>query len=197
MVPVTCACLAAGRSSRMKGDHKLLKIIGNNSVISHVGAQLSELSLHELVVVTGGESEIIEALLKGFPLRILKNPDFAKGMHSSVRQAILNMDPESKALVICLGDQPFDLKQRMIRLLDAGNITTETLRRSSVEGKPGHPVIIGRRYFDRILAQPDGDYGCAYLFKEFSFESVEQGASALWDLDTQEDFDRYAHLLNT
>ena len=193
MNDLTCICLAAGRSSRMMGDHKLLKSFRGVTVIERVAMQLCELSCQDVVFIVGAEAKAISALLSRFPVRVVFNPLYAVGMHSSIRIGIEAVAPASKGALICLGDQPFQLKTRVQTLIGATPIQSDNLSRSSVGGQPGHPVLIGRDYFSKILEHSDGDFGCSYLFKEFPCLAVPQHESALWDLDTPEDFAFFEH----
>jgi molybdenum cofactor cytidylyltransferase len=188
--------LAAGLSSRMGSDHKLLQPIGQEglTLIEFLLKDIEGIDCLETLLILGARREDIALKAQGFSKRDIYNPDFAKGMHSSIRSAILAIDPESKGMLLCLGDQPFGLSERIVRLLDGRRLSEDLLLRSTVDGKPGHPVYIARKYFPRILEQVDADHGCHYLFKEFPFEAVSQPMSAAWDLDSPEDFAKLREL---
>lgn len=184
--------LAAGSSSRMRGDHKLLQPIAEEglSLIEYLLRDIEKIDCLETLLILGARREDIAAKVKSSSIRQIYNPDFTLGMHSSIRAAVLATNPHSFGIVLCLGDQPFSLSERIENLLEGKNLSADLLLRSIVDGQPGHPVFIGRRYFARILEQADADHGCHYLFKEFPFEVVSQSASANWDLDSPEDFQK-------
>lgn len=183
-------CLAAGASSRMTSGHKLLRKIGERSVIEHTVRQMLALGFEEVLVITGARREEIEDEIRSYPLNIIHNSNFRSGMHSSLRLGVESM-ADNLGFVVCLADQPFALERRLHELLRL-NLNRNDLVRSEFEGKPGHPTFIGSDFKKRILAEEDRDSGAGYLFREFPFQIVTQGKEALWDLDTEEDFNAYA-----
>lgn len=190
---LSCICLAAGLSSRMGADHKLLKACGDKTVIETVVDDLLKFPFAEIVVVTGARASEVEGLLTSYPLRIVRNPEYGKGLHRSIRAGVETLG-EADAFVLVLGDQPFQLLDR-IECITRYPYDSSSLVRSVVKGKPGHPVLIGSDYIAEILAHEDFDGGAAYLFQEHAHRSVEQKESALWDLDTPDDFILHAEAL--
>ena len=64
------------------------------------------------------------------------------------------------------------------------------VRAVSVDGKPGHPVLFGRRFFEDLGALT-GDRGAKVVVKEhpeFVVDVPLSGKRALVDLDTPEDW---------
>ena len=185
---LTCACLAAGLSSRMRGEHKLAKLLHGKPVLLHTLEQLDSLPFGAKLLVLGHEAASFQSLAQGFTT--VMNPNFRQGLHSSIRAAVLATPVSSDALLIVLADQPFDLAATIETFFArVGVVGPSTLARAWHRSTPGHPVLVGRNYFERVLAEPDGDYGCAYLFKENPFQKIELPETVLWDLDTPEQFD--------
>jgi molybdenum cofactor cytidylyltransferase len=189
---LSCLCLAAGQSSRMGDDHKLLKKLGERSVIETVIRQLIQVSFAEIIVVTGARSEEIRDVLSPYPIRFVHNPEYLRGLHSSIRVGVDAM-ADNLGFFICLGDQPFSLRERILSFAQM-EWDRSSLIRSVVTGIPGHPVLIGSNYKNEILATSDRDSGASYLFQKYDFETLEQPEAALWDLDTHDDFKRYGPL---
>ncbi len=189
---LSCLCLAAGRSSRMGDDHKLLKKIGGISVIEIVVRQLMTIPFGEVIVVTGARADEIRQVLKPYPVRIVHNDDYSMGLHSSLREGV-KATSDNVGFFICLGDQPFSLTERLLSFAEM-ELNRFSLIRSVVAGIPGHPVLVGSDYKNEILAGMDRDSGASYLFQKYDFETLEQPEAALWDLDTPEDFERYGSL---
>ncbi len=189
---LSCLCLAAGRSSRMGYDHKLLKKIGGISVIEIVVRQIMDIPFGEVIVVTGARADEIREILEPYPVRFVHNADYGNGLHSSLREGV-RATRDNVGFFICLGDQPFSLSERL-RAFAEMELNRASLIRSVVTGIPGHPVLVGSNYKDEILAAFDRDSGASYLFQKYDFETLEQPEAALWDLDTPEDFARYGSL---
>ena len=120
---ISIIVLAAGESHRM-GRPKLLLPWGKTTVLGQVvetfaaglasvqgtgaGGSIGE---WEIIVVTGGASRQIEALVAelniGFPLRAVYNPGYSEGgMLSSIQVGLRSLRSNSMAALIGLGDQP-------------------------------------------------------------------------------------------
>lgn len=191
MGKVKLACLAAGLSSRMGAEHKLKRSVNGLPLIHWTCEGLAAFPQFQPFVVLGHEAGELSRMIEPFGLSCLMNPRYRRGLHSSLRLAVEHA-ADVDALLICLGDQPFCLKERIQTILQEP-FHAKTLRRSFAQGQPGHPVLIGRDYFPDILKHEDGDFGCSYVFKDHAgrCERVEQHPSALWDLDSPDDFQRF------
>jgi molybdenum cofactor cytidylyltransferase len=66
----------------------------------------------------------------------------------------------------------------------------EICRAVTADGRPGHPVLFGRRFFE-ALAGLRGDVGARDVLREagdFVVEVATEGQAAVVDLDTPEDW---------
>lgn len=190
--------LAAGRSSRMRGPNKLLLRLKSGTLVGRTADELLKSDLGEIVAVTGHDSHNVEQELSSRPLTHVFNPDYALGMHASIRRGLLALERPCDAFVICLADQPdFDAK-----ILD---LMIEGFRRSpkdaivfpTYRGAQGHPVLISETYRAEILAHPDGDFGCAYLFKKYPENLVGipvESEHVVIDIDEPKDYLRHGGL---
>jgi len=64
----------------------------------------------------------------------------------------------------------------------------EICRATAADGTPGHPVLLGRRFFEN-LADCAGDSGARDILRaspEFVFDVKTKGRAATLDLDTPE-----------
>lgn len=165
MKKVSCILVAAGLSRRMQGLNKLLLEIGGEALVARIAAKLCAAGFEEVVAVTGHDAAKVQEKLKGLPLSYAHNPDYQRGLHSSIRAGLENLQKPHEGVMICLADQP-DLSLRdILTLIDnyrrhAGAHLVYPVYR----GERGSPVIIDNRYRDEILAEMDGDHGIAYLF---------------------------------
>src|SRR4029453_19470314 len=111
---VTAVILAAGASTRM-GTQKLLLRFGNEPLIRRVARQICEVGFDDVLIVGGHEYTAVVEALKGLPLRHAVNADYARGMGTSFRTAIENLDGD--AALFALADQPL-VSSREYRSLD-------------------------------------------------------------------------------
>jgi molybdenum cofactor cytidylyltransferase len=116
-------------------------------------------------------------------------------MAASLRTGLAAVDAGTDAVVILLADMPeigARAIDRLIAAFDPGQ-GREIIRATSEDGKPGHPVLFGRRFFEP-LAGLTGDRGARTVIEEASEFVVDvptAGRQALVDLDTPEDWDAW------
>jgi len=153
--------LAAGTSSRY-GANKLLLPFGAGSVISTVVATVARSAARPIVLVTGHQAEQVQAAVasSGQPVIFAHNADYSSGeMLSSVKVGLRRMMSDGsapQAIMIVLGDQPLlrlDVIERIIIAFNqnCGELITP---RFGIHGPRGHPVLIGRAWWDAVLQLP-------------------------------------------
>ena len=141
--------LAAGASRRM-GSPKALLPWGESSFVQHLCAVLDRQELSNRAVVT--RAELAPSLRVDWPLWI--NPDPERGMLSSLQTAIAYLEGNCPWLLVALVDQP---------AIDPGTFQVMISQAQDRgwsspvhQGRPGHPVIIGRDCFASLsAAAPD------------------------------------------
>lgn len=110
-----------------------------------------------VVVVLGAGADQAEAMLASVPVDVIVAPDWATGMSASLR-AGLGFLLEGTAAVISLVDLPDVGPDVVRRLIDSG-AGPEALARASYDGRPGHPVLVGRHHWADVLRTAAGDHG--------------------------------------
>jgi len=186
---VSAIVLAGGESKRM-GRLKPLLRFGELTVIETILHTLCRCSLAEILVILGHRAEEIEPLLKNYPVRIVHNTRYRRGMLSSVQAGLQAACGDAKAYLICLGDQP-SLQVRTVQLL-LGAFAAEPggIYLPCYLGRGGHPLLIDARYRDEIGAL-DPEIGLRQLLQRHpqQLRHVEVAApEVLEDLDTPEQY---------
>jgi molybdenum cofactor cytidylyltransferase len=188
---VAAVVLAAGRSTRMGAVNKMLAEIGGKPLVRIAAEQAIASHAQPVIVVTGHEREKVEAALKGLPVRLVNNPDFAEGLGTSLRTGIAAVPEEADAAIVCLGDMPqvdAALINRLIAAFDPERGALVVV--PSIEGRRGNPVVWSRRFFHDLMSIR-GDIGARHLIGNYAEAVVEvpvAGAAALTDVDTPESF---------
>jgi molybdenum cofactor cytidylyltransferase len=189
---VAAIVLAAGRSTRMGGPNKLLAEIGGKPLVRIAAQEALSSRARPVIVVTGHQHERVEAVVKGLPVMIVHNPDFADGLSTSLKAGIAAVPPDVDGAIVCLGDMPqvdAALIDRLIAAFDPERGALVVV--PTIEGKRGNPVVWSRRFFS-ALATLDGDVGARHLIANYP-EAVSEVAfsnrAALVDVDTPEAFD--------
>jgi molybdenum cofactor cytidylyltransferase len=184
--------LAAGRSTRMGGPNKLLAEIGGRPLVRIAVDEALASSAKPVIVVSGHQREQVEAALKGLPVTVVHNPDFAQGLSTSLKVGIAALPAEVDGAIVCLGDMP-QVDARLIdRLIGAFDPERGALVVvPTIAGKRGNPVVWSRRFF-ADLASLEGDVGARHLIGSYPEAVVEvpvTDKAALVDVDTPDAFD--------
>lgn len=188
---VSGVLLAAGGSSRMgAGRHKLLEEVDGVPLVRLSAERLAASGVDEVVVALGARSNEIRAALSGLGVRMVENPVWEEGMASSLRAGLAAIAPTADAALIALADMPEvdgTLIDRLLAAFDPeeGRVIVRPVGPS---GRPGHPVLFGRRFFE-ALGQLSGDAGARDVVREHLDYVVDLGVeteAATVDLDTPE-----------
>ncbi|MBZ9937546.1 nucleotidyltransferase family protein [Mesorhizobium sp. BR1-1-16] len=188
MSGVAAVILAAGEGRRMGGPNKLLAEIDGTSMIRRVTGTALASRARPVIVVTGHRREAITAALAGLDSAEVHNPNFARGMATSLRAGIASLGADIDAALILLGDMPFMDAETIDRIIDVFETSGRTAIIAPVhEGRRGNPVLWPRRFFTALMAI-EGDKGARDLIVTHATEVIEvaAGEGVSRDLDTPE-----------
>jgi len=158
--------LAAGLSRRAGPVNKLLVPIDGIAMGRRCLACMLESGCAPIVVVTGHEAARVEAELAVDGAEFVYNKAFADGMGSSVQAGVAALPADVDAVIIGLADMPHVQPQTYARLRDAyAPEAGQHICVPSFQGKPGNPVLFGRRFFKALL-QCAGDKGGRLIVAE-------------------------------
>lgn len=186
---ITALILAAGQSKRM-GQPKMLLPWGETTVLEKIIATFRAAGIEDILVVTGGDRERVEALV-GESARTVFNPDYAEGeMLSSVQAGLAGLRPVTEAALIGLGDQPQVREGSVRAVVEEYRKSGASLVVPSFQMRRGHPWLVARPYWDEILAmRPPASLRDFLNHHAEKIRYVEiDNSSILQDLDTPEDY---------
>ncbi|SMX34545.1 NTP transferase domain-containing protein [Actibacterium lipolyticum] len=182
--------LAAGSSSRMRGEDKLLRHVDGVPLVRRsaevaLGAKVS--AVH--VVLPEGNADRLGAL-DGLAVNTVQATDWQEGMAASLRAGMKAISDDAAAVIVALADMPEVTAEHINRLIAAFDPAEdrEICRSETADGTPGHPVLFSRRFFEN-LSDLTGDRGAKDILKQSSelVTSVPTpGQGAVVDLDTPE-----------
>jgi molybdenum cofactor cytidylyltransferase len=153
--------LAAGRSTRM-GANKLTAEFVGKPVVAHLLDALADAGIPDPIVVVGHAADDVRNALGNRTARYVLAEYFADGMGHSLAAGITAVPGDWAAVLVCLGDMPL-LTVRLIKALsEAAN--TDAIVVPVHEGRRGHPVLWGRRFFP-ALTTLQGDVGARALIE--------------------------------
>ena len=160
---IAAIVLAAGRSTRMGAETKLLADLAGKPLVRHVVEAALASRARPVLVVTGHQAASIVAALAGLEVTVVDNPDYAVGLSSSLKAGIAAVPGGCAGALILLGDMPQITGAHLDRLIAA--FAAEEGAATIVptyEGQRGNPVLWPRAYFAEML-QLDGDAGARRL----------------------------------
>jgi molybdenum cofactor cytidylyltransferase len=186
---VAAVVLAAGRSTRMGAVNKMLAEIGGKPLVRIAVEQAMASRAKPVIVVTGHQHEKVEAALKDLPVRLVRNPDYAEGLGTSLKTGIAAVPDDVDGAIVCLGDMPqvdAALIDRLISAFDPERGALVVV--PSINGRRGNPVVWSRRFFHDLMSV-QGDIGARHLIGTYA-EAVAEipvaGEAAMTDVDTPE-----------
>lgn len=191
---VAVILLAAGASSRMGGVDKLMAAVGQQPMLRHCARMALASQVKKVIVVVSDARPGRIAALAGLQVQLVDNPDWKRGMAGSIRVGVAAVEPGLDAVIIAMADMPDVQPGHFDALIAAYRQDRHDICRAvSFSGKPGHPVLFGRRYF-ADLAALEGDKGARALLHAagpLALDVVTEGEGAVTDIDTPEDWQRW------
>lgn len=183
--------LAAGQSKRM-GRPKLILPWGKKTVIESVVNELLRAGITQIIVVTGGSHDLVEANLRSYPVRIVFNPDYSTGeMMESLNIGLRNETEGWDACLIVLGDQPQIRSEVVSELLAEYSSTSAGIIIPSFRMKRGHPWLVGKEYWPVLMEyrSPQSLRDFLSIHAHFIRYITVDDVNVLLDLDTPEDYE--------
>ena len=177
---VGAVLLAAGRSSRFGGAHKLLARWRGLPLVAHVADAITAAGLPPPIIVLGHEADAVRAALAGRAARFVTAPDWDDGMGRSLAAGIAAVPADWDAALICLADMPAVEPALIAALVGApGEVVVPVW-----DGARGHPVRWPRAAFPLLMALA-GDTGGKAVMADFPVAEVAApSAACLLDVDT-------------
>lgn len=171
----------------MQGENKLALPLFGLPIVARVVEAVLESGLERVLVVTGHEPERVRELLAPYRVEFAHNPEFARGLSSTLEVGVGELAGETDGVLVCLGDMPLvkadDIRALVQRFEEDGGAPICV---PSWRGQRGNPVLWPRRHFS-ALAGLAGDRGGRDLLEEFAHDVVRVEASddgVLVDVDT-------------
>ncbi|NNE36056.1 MAG: nucleotidyltransferase family protein [Rhodothermales bacterium] len=181
---ITTIVLAAGKSSRTGRSNKLFFPLGRATVLEAVVSK-ALLAGNETIVVTGHQSERVEALLSAYDVRIVYNTQFDSGMASSIVCGVRDSE-DTDGFLIWPGDMPLVRSETVEKI--RSRATAGRIALPSFEGRRGHPVLFSKAFRNKLLSL-SGDVGARTILSDNPGAVDEipvSDAGILVDVDTRE-----------
>jgi CTP:molybdopterin cytidylyltransferase MocA len=180
--------LAAGAGSRFGETPKQLARLGDRPLLQWaVDAQtgVDPDLLAPIVVVLGSHAEQVRAEIDFGRAGVAVCPDWSSGQSASLRHGLGALDGAER-VVVTLGDAPLVTSELIARFAQEPGPGP---LRALYDGRPGHPVALGREQITALLrADGERDEGARGLLREA--RTIEAGHLCSGrDVDTPEDLE--------
>ena len=201
---IAALVLAAGRSARFEGGHKLLAETGGAPLIAGVMAAISQSDAASIILVTAPDGEPIVAACGPGRWRNVINEAAHEGLASSIRAGLRALETTSRSgpgvaayagVLIVLADMPgvtAELVNALIALSRAHDYNAIVFPAGS-DDRQGHPVLWPHALFPELM-KLSGDQGAKALLQTHRERVVTlpvTDAAAFLDIDTPQDLARY------
>jgi len=157
---VGAVILAAGLGRRMGGRPKALIDLDGRTFLERVAGACREGGCAAAWAVTNPEVPGIEELAATLALRTVPNPDWSRGMFSSVVEGLrdaLAARPRCAGFLIFPVDHPRVRGETVAELLESFAVRpARTWVRPGYQGRGGHPVVVDTASAETLTAMDPG-----------------------------------------
>jgi molybdenum cofactor cytidylyltransferase len=189
---VSAVLLAAGKSERM-GQNKLLLPFGGRTVIQRTLDSLIASRAGEVIVVLGSKAQEINASIGGRRALVVLNPNFAKGMSTSLIKGLGMVNSQARFIIVALGDQPLITPRVYNQLIEAAQNSGKGIIIPTCKGERGNPIVISTRYRAEMLKQT-GDIGGRELLRAHPDDVLEVPVDCegvVVNINTKEEYEKH------
>jgi len=144
--------LASGVSRRFGPENKLTMPLKGKSLIEKTIEALEQSNIDEIITVIGHQGGRIQRALQNHDTIFIKNPDYSKGMGTSIHAGVSSLKGDAGAALVVLGDMPFVAPETINLLLRAHeNSKKKLIFVPTYKEKRGNPVLWDRSLFSELL----------------------------------------------
>lgn len=188
---VAAVVLAAGMSRRMGTPKQLLRM-GGETILERTLKNVRASNVSEIILVLGHVAEDVQKTIPVQGLKVVINPDYERGMGTSLRSGLAAVSPDARAAIIVLADQPWVGAETLDRLIACHQERKPQILVPIYKGFRGNPVLLDRSVFAEVQAL-NGDVGCRAIFGNHTEGIVKlpvDDPGILLDIDSRDDFDK-------
>ncbi|MBG1243337.1 nucleotidyltransferase family protein [Nostoc sp. NZL] len=184
---IAIAILAAGKGSRFNGDcPKPLALFQGRSLLCHALTAAINSKLGPILLVVGYQHQQVATAAAN--VLIVHNPDWQRGIASSLQTAIQVIEPDFTIGALCVGlaDQPL-IGAEAYRRLACAYHQGVSFAVATYKGARRNPVLLGRGMWPEVM-HLTGDEGARALMKSYPVMEVacDRTGNPL-DIDTTAD----------
>lgn len=183
--------LAAGGSSRMGDENKLMIPFQGKPMLNHVVNASLNSNLTQTFVVVGHQSSEIKNLVQSDDIQCVENEQWETGMASSIVAGISQLK-QFDGFLILLGDMPLVTPELINEIIVHGSADKIVI--PIKDGLHGNPVFFGSKFRDELLTLY-GDCGAKKVIQDNLSSMIKikiQSNTIFKDYDTKESLESVA-----
>lgn len=184
--------LAAGGATRF-GSPKVLATYRGESLVGravHLLAPRCPAGVHVVVgAAAPGVRGALATELESGGVTLVDNPDWARGLSTSLVRGVAALPAAADAVLILLCDQPAITGDDLDALIAAWQVEPALIASAGFSDRLGPPVIIPRELWPQLAALR-GDQGARSLLEWHAEHTTVAMPHAALDVDTPEDLAR-------
>ncbi|NAS13225.1 nucleotidyltransferase family protein [Poritiphilus flavus] len=182
--------LAAGSSKRMGRPKQLLPWKDTN-LLGHAIDNARKSEVKQVYVVLGANAETIKGSVRDEEVQLTVNPNWAKGMGSSISRGMakaLKSETKWDAVLIMLSDQPMISADYLDKLIHTFKEKNSGIIATKYPKGMGVPAVFSQKYFPHLL-KLEADKGAKSIILQNSQDTFALDSGDLHlDIDTPEDY---------
>lgn len=183
--------LAAGESRRMGAPKQLLPF-GNSTLLESGLHLLTTSHLGPVHCVLGAHFEKVRSSIPSLPtLKVVYNPDWQKGMGSSIAagvKAVQEAEKDVERILVVLADQPFIPQSHLKQLLEKSAAHPGFIVGTQYQERVGVPAVFPRQDFHRLTGLNEAVGARKLIQSAEKVVSVAASEEWLFDIDHPEDY---------
>ncbi len=191
---IAAVILAAGGSTRLGSPKQLLQYRGR-SLLRHAAETALATGCRPVLIVLGSGADRLKDELAGLDVIPVDNPDWSKGMGTSVRCGIEMLEtlaPTADGALLMLCDQPLiraEMLESLVQAFREGQPLCQGAA-AAYEGTRGVPALFGRELLPGLAFLPD-EVGAKSLLRRPGVEIIEVPMpEAATDIDTRAQYEK-------
>lgn len=176
------------------GKPKALLKIGSLVFLETIFNLVGEAKYDPLITVLGNDfKEIFQSIQKKRKILFLRNQFPEKGQLYSLQCGLKHVPGDIPGCVVVLVDHPFVSLTTYLAIHESAQKYPYKIIIPVFEGKRGHPIYFGKKYFNDLLTAPLSE-GARYVVQKYEKSILElpvDDAAILVDIDTPEEYNQY------
>ncbi len=172
------------------GEPKLLMQLDGESLIRRCVRHAIDAGLDSVVVVLGSHRELLEHELAGSACSLVTNPEYERGINSSLRVGVASVPTDTIALAVMLPDMPLVTADMLAALVQRYRESDAPLVVSRYGQVRAPPMLYDRSLWEE-LEEPEGE-GCGrHVVRRYLGDAafMDWPTDALTDVDEPADYD--------